>query len=152
VYAADFPSQYVSVSMGFGLNIDDRGKLDAGERQRTRQEVIDEARAVLGRRFVLQFSNLDGFPGAGPGPRAVDFVIGYNGRVLTGLQLRTSCERNSGNMGAEGNPALALKKSIDIGMQPNSAGQHINYLEIYEPDVLADDLQRGLRDGASLFK
>ena len=152
VYAADFPNQYVSVSMGFGLNIDDRGKLDAGERQRTRQEVIDEARAVSGRRFVLQFSNLDGFPGAGPGPRAVDFVIGYNGRVLTGLQLRTSCERNSGNMGAEGNPALALKKSIDIGMQPNSAGQHINYLEIYEPDVLADDLQPGLRDGASLFK
>jgi len=151
-YAADFPNQYVSVSLGFGLNIDDRGKLDAVERQRTRQAVIDEAMAVLGHRFVLQFSNLDGFPGAGPGPRAVDFVIGYNGRVITGLQLRTSCERNSGNMGAEGNPALALKKSIDIGMQPNSAGQHINYLEIYEPDVLADDLQPGLRDGASLFK
>jgi hypothetical protein len=45
-----------------------------------------------------------------------------------------------------------LKKSIDIGLQPNSAGQRVNYLEIYEPDVLADDLQPVLRDGALLFK
>ena len=152
VYAADFPNQYISVSMGFGLNINERGKIAPRERKETRQEIIDEAMGVLGRRFVLQFSNLDGYPGAGPGPRAVGFVIGYNGRVITGLQLRTSCERNSGNMGAEGNPPLALKKSIDIGMQPNATGQHINYLEIYEPDVLADDLQPVLRDGALLFK
>ncbi len=151
-YAADFPNQYISVSMGFGLNIDDRGQIAPRERQRTRQEVIDQAMAILGRRFVLQFSNLDGFPGAGPGPRAVDFVIGYNGRVITGFQLRTSCERHSGDMGAEGNAALALKKSIDIGLQPNTAGQHANYLEIYQPDVVADDLQPVLRDGASLFK
>jgi hypothetical protein len=79
-------------------------------------------------------------------------VIGYNGRVITGLQLRTSCERHSGDMGAEGNPPLALKKSIDIGMQPNGAGRHINYLEVYEPDVLAEDLQTELRDGAAQFK
>jgi len=151
-YAADFPNQYISVSMGFGLNINEGGEIAPREREETRQEIIDEAMSVLGSRFALQFSNLDGFPGAGPGPRAVSFVIGYNGRVITGLQLRTSCERNSGNMGAEGNPPLALKKSIDIGMQPNAAGQRINYLEIYEPDALADDLQPVLRDGASLFK
>jgi len=152
VYAADFPNQYISVSMGFGLDINERGKIAPRERKETRQEIIDEAMSVLGRRFVLQFSNLDGLPGAGPGPRAVGFVIGYNGRVITGLQLRTSCERNSGNMGAEGNPPLALKKSIAIGTQPNATGQHVNYLEIYEPDVLADDLQPVLRDAASLFK
>jgi hypothetical protein len=151
MYAADFPNQYVSVSLGYGLNINDRGKLDASERKRTKQEIIDAAMSVLGRRFVLQFSNLDGFPGAGPGPRDVPLVISYNGRVITGLQLRTSCERASGNMGAEGNPPLALKRSLDIGMQPNAAGQRINYLEIYEPDVLADDLQPVLRDGASRF-
>jgi hypothetical protein len=66
--------------------------------------------------------------------------------------LRTSCERNSGNMGAEGDPALALKKSINRGMEPNSAGHRVNYLEIYEPDVVADDMQPVLRYGASLFK
>jgi hypothetical protein len=152
VYAADFPNQYISLSLGFGLDIDDRGKIAPRERKRTRQEIIDEAMALLRSRFVLQFSNLDGFPGAGPGPRAVDFVIGYNGRVITGFQLRTSCERHSGDMGAEGNPPLALKNSIHIGMQPNNAGQRANYLEIYEPDVLADDLQPVLREGASLFK
>jgi hypothetical protein len=151
-YAAAFSNQYVSVSMGFGLNINDRGKLDGRERKRTRQEVIDEAMRILGRRFVLQFSNLDGFPGAGPGPRAVDFVIGYNGHVITGLQLRTSCEHHSGDMGAEGNPVLALKKSLDIGTQTNRSGQRVNYIEIYEPDVLADDLQPVLRDGAALFQ
>jgi hypothetical protein len=37
-------------------------------------------------------------------------------------------------------------------MQPNAAGQHINYLEVYEPDILADDLQPVLRDAALLFK
>ena len=56
----------------------------------------------LGRRFALQFSNLDGIPDVGPGPRAAHLVIGYNGRIITGFQLRTSCDRHSGNMGAEG--------------------------------------------------
>jgi hypothetical protein len=152
VYAVAFPHQYISVSMGFGLGINEQGKLDKRQGQIIRQAIIDEAMSSLGRRFVLQFSNLDGFAGPGPGPRAVPFVIGYNGRVITGMQLRTSCERNSGDMGAEGNPPLALKKSIDNGMQPNSQGQHINYLEIYEPDVLANDMQTVLRDGAARFK
>lgn len=150
-YAADFPNQYVSLSLGFGLNINDRGQIDPSERLLTRQAIIDEGMDAPGRRFVLQFSNLDGVQGAGPGPRAVDFVIGYNGRAVTGMQLRTSCERNSGDMGAEGNPALALKRSIEKGMQTNGAGRHINYLEIYEPDVLAEDLQPVLRNGAALF-
>jgi hypothetical protein len=79
---------------------------------------------ALGQRFVLQFSNLDG-----PGPRAVPFVVSYNGRVITGLQLRTSSERKSGDMGPKGNPPLALKKSSDIGMQPNAGGQRVNYLK-----------------------
>jgi len=107
-YAADFPHQYVSISLGFGLNINDREQIDPSERLRTRQAIIDEGMDALGRRFVLQFSNLDGVQGAGPGSRAVDFVLGFNGRAMTGMQLRTSCERNSGDMGAEGNPALAL--------------------------------------------
>jgi hypothetical protein len=36
-------------------------------------------------------------------------------------------------------------------MEPNNAGQHVNYLEIYEPDVLSDEMQPVLRYGASLF-
>jgi hypothetical protein len=151
VFAAEFPNQYVSLSMGFGLNINDQGKIDAGEHVRTRQAIIDQANGLLGRRFALQYSNLDGNPGPSQGPPGADLVINYSGRIVTGFQLRTSCERNSGNMGAEGDPPLALKRSINKGMKPNSAGQHVNYLEIYEPDVLADDLQPILRYGASLF-
>jgi hypothetical protein len=143
--------QYISLSSGFGLNINDQGKVDAGERQRTKQAIIDEAIAVLGRRFVLQYSNLDGNPGQGRGPPGTDLVISYNGRVVTGFQLRTSCEHNSGDMGAEGDPPLALKKSIYKGLQTNNAGRHVNFLEIYESDVLAEDLQPVLRYGASLF-
>lgn len=37
------------------------------------------------------------------------------------------------------------------GMAPNNAGRRANYLEIYEPDVLANELQPVLRYGASLF-
>jgi hypothetical protein len=81
-----------------------------------------------------------------------NFVLGYNGRVVTGFQLGTLSERHSDDMGAEADSALDLKKSIDIGMQPNAAGVRANYVEIYEPDVLAENLQPVLRDGASLFK
>ncbi|HXP85492.1 MAG TPA: hypothetical protein VN841_12270 [Bryobacteraceae bacterium] len=151
VFAADFPNQYISLSLGFGLNINDRGQLDARERVRTKQAVIDQGISLLGRRFALQYSNLDGNAGADQGPPGTALVMGYNGRIVTGFQLRTSCERNSGNMGAEGDPPLALKRSIDKGTARNNSGHRINYLEIYEPDILAEEMQPVLRNGAALF-
>jgi hypothetical protein len=153
IYAADFPNQYVSLSMGSGLGIDDQGRIDPREHVRTRQALIDQAMDLLGRRFVLQLSNVH----AGPGPHSPDseaqdeLVIGYSGRMVTGLQMRTSAEHSSEVMGAEGDPPLALRRSITSAMEPNKAGQHVNYLEIYEPDVLADEMQPVLRYGASLF-
>jgi hypothetical protein len=45
------------------------------------------------------------------GPPGTALVIGYNGRIITGFQLCTSCERDSGNMAAAGDSPLALKKS-----------------------------------------
>ncbi len=72
----------------------------------------------------------------GPGPFAPDsrsedqFLIAYNGRTVTGFQMRTSAERGSAVMGAEGNPALALQNSIDLAMERNGAGRRIEYLEI----------------------
>ena len=152
VYASEFANQYISLSLGFGLNINDRGKLDAREHMRTKVAVVNQAMAMLGRRFVLQYSNLDGNPGRDRGPQGTAFVIGYNGRVITGFQLRTSCVHESENMGAAGDPPLALRRSIDKGLAPNSAGRHSNYLEIYQPDVLAEEMQPVLRYGASRFK
>jgi hypothetical protein len=78
-------------------------------------------------------------------------VISYSGRIVTGLQMRCPAEGDSAAMGAEGDPRLALRRSIEKGMQPNKAGQRVNYLEIYEPDVLAEKMQPVLRYGASLF-
>jgi hypothetical protein len=152
VYAADFPNQYVSLSSGYGLNINDRGKQDGRERKPTKNGIIEEGINTLGRRFVLQNSNLDGNPEPEHGPHGVPLILSYNGRMVTGFQLRTSCVRNSGNMGAEGNPPLALRKAINRGTARNNAGQRVNYLEIYEPDVVADEMQPVLRYGASLFQ
>ncbi len=152
VYAADFPNQYVSLSSGYGLNISDRGKQDGRERKPTKNGIIEEGINTLGRRFVLQNSNLDGNPEPEHGPHGVPLILSYNGRIVTGFQLRTSCVRNSGNMGAEGNPPLALRKAINRGTAPNNAGQRVNYLEIYEPDVVTDEMQPVLRYGASLFQ
>lgn len=147
-YAADFPNQYVSMSLGGGLGIDEHGIVVAGQFARNRQQLVDEAVEALGSRFVLQFSNLDGTQKAQDG---LSFVIGYNGRVVTGLQMRTSAAGR--NMGANGDqPAGVLKSAIDKGMRANNSGQHVNYLEIYEPDVLATDMQSTLRYGASQFE
>lgn len=146
--ATGFPKQWVSLSDGTALNINDQGKIDRDEGLRTRKKIVENALSLLGRRFVLQNSDLS----AGPvRPGSSDFVKSYIGRAVTGLQMRTSAERDSAAMGAAGDPPLALRKSIDVGMAPNSSGQHIDYLEIYWPDVVADEMQPVLRYGTSLF-
>jgi hypothetical protein len=151
VFAADFANQYICLIVGSGLNINDQGKVDPRERVRTRKEVVDQAIGLLGRRFVLQNSDLHAGPNQHP---VTDFVMSYSGRVITGLEMRCTAELGtcSAALGAEGDPPLALKKSIAQGMEPNKEGKHIDYLEIYEGDVLADEMQPVLRYGASLFK
>jgi hypothetical protein len=39
-YAADFPNQFISLSVGSGLNINDQGKIEAREGTRTRQAIM----------------------------------------------------------------------------------------------------------------
>jgi len=150
VYSNELPNQNISFSLGAGLNINNQGNIEPGEGMRTRQTVIDQAVGLLGRRFALQDSDLS----AGPvqRPAGINLVTSYSGRIITGLQLRTSAERESADMGAAGNPPLALRKCIELGMRPNQAGRHINYLEMYEPDILADDMQPVLTYATSLFK
>ncbi|HXW50915.1 MAG TPA: hypothetical protein VEJ41_02900 [Candidatus Acidoferrales bacterium] len=153
-YAADFPNQYISLSAGSGqIDIDDAGKIVHGGQETVRQTLIDDAMNTIGRRFVLQSSNLH----AGAGPHEPDsqtddaVVINYAGRIVTGLQMRTSAMNGSAVMGADGDPALALRRSVDLGMETNADGQHINYLEIYNPDVIAPETQSVLQYAASLF-
>ena len=58
VYAANFPNQFISLTVGNALNINDQGKIAPGEGMRTRQTIIDQAMGLLGRRFVLENDNL----------------------------------------------------------------------------------------------
>jgi hypothetical protein len=167
VYAADFPRQYCSLSAGTGLSINDKGKLDPSEHLKTRQDLVNEGIKALGRRFALEMDDVHAGRGAKtPNSQAEDqFIIGYNGRIVTGFQMKTSAEYDSQGMGAAGDPPLALQRSIDFAMEPNKMaanhrpgecpdclGSYIVYLEIYEPDVLADEMQSVLRGAASLFE
>jgi hypothetical protein len=147
-YAEIFPNQFVSLSLGDALKINDLGRIEFGAARRTRQTIIDEGVAIFGRRFVLQNSDLHAGPDQHP---ATAFVIGYSGKIITGLEERCSAEKGSAAMGADGDPPLALRKSIDLGMTPNDSGRHVNYLEIYEPDVIAEEMQPVLRYSAGLF-
>jgi hypothetical protein len=146
-YNSDFPNQYVSLSTGSGLRINDKGMIGKAEVHSIMLTIVNEATKTLGRRFALQYSNLDGT--TDPPQKDFTLVISDNGSIVTGLQMRTSAA-NAG-MGADGNPPLALRLAITKGMQLNSASQHVNYIEIQEPDVLASDMQPVLTWGASLF-
>ena len=143
VYSSTFPHQYFSLALHLGLPIPNRK-----EKSRVRKEIIS-----LGLQYPSQFAlQADGLNASRKketyGHRV---VIEYCGQVATGLMMSTSATEKSERMGAEGNPPLALRKSIDEGMRPNNAGQHIDYLEIYEPDVLSEEMQPVLRYAASLF-
>jgi hypothetical protein len=150
-YAEDFPTQFVSLTVGEALNLNDQGKLVPGEAERTRQVIIDQAQALLGRRFVLENDDLH----AGPQAQhpATAFVMNYSGRTVTGLQVKCAAVLGtcSAGLGAAGDPARALTQTIDKGMRPNRAGRRIAYLEIYEPDVLADQTQAALQHAATLL-
>jgi hypothetical protein len=148
-YARTFPNQYISLSHGNGVDIDAEGAYDPEQPSRTRTEVVGEALSTLGGRFVFQSSALRGNAHR---EEAIQMVISYNGLCATGFQLSTSCEHSPTAMGAAGNPPLALRLSIENGMQVNPlTGKHADYIEIYSDDVEAADLQPVLRWGASLF-
>jgi hypothetical protein len=151
-YSDDFPNQCVSVSAP-GLPILEQLKIvNPAEHARGRQEMIDLATRVLGRRLAIQWSDLHAGQARVEAPDLTRTLIGYSGRIITGLQMRSGAEGGgSAAMGAEGNPPLALRRSVDKGMARNEAGQHINYLEVYKPDVLADEMQPVLQYAASLF-
>jgi hypothetical protein len=162
VFAADFPNQYVSLSVGFDdviLDINDQGRIDRTGlgRTRIRPEIVNDAITLLGPRFALQMNALHAGPDPypqGPTSQAHDqFILGYNGRIITGFQMGGGMEFAIGTrkMGAPGDPPLALRRSIDLGMERNSAGRHVNYIEIYEADVLPAAMQPVLRSEAPLF-
>jgi hypothetical protein len=153
-YAGAFPNQCISLASP-GLPI-----LGPGEKKgrpahlRAREEMVDRAMRVLGNRLAIQSSDLHAGHAKVEAPDNTDFIKGYSGQIITGFEMRSSSQGDIASkvMGAEGDPPLALRRSIDKGMAPNDAGRHVNYLEIYEPDVLPADMQPVLQYAASLFR
>jgi hypothetical protein len=51
-------------------------------------------------------------------------------------------------MGADGDPPRGFTNAVDRALRPTASGKHINFLEIYEGDFLAPEMQGVLRDAA----
>jgi hypothetical protein len=153
VYASDFPNQCISLS-GPGIPLLDQGRIAdrRAAHARAREAVIEEAHGVFGNRLAIQWSDLHAGQAAVEAPEETGTLIGYSGRFITGLQMRSAAEGGgSAVMGAAGDPPLALRRAVDKGMKLNAAGRHIAYLEIYEPDVIAPEMQPVLQYAAGLL-
>ena len=153
VYADTFPNQCVSFAAP-NLPILEQGRFDRPAHLRAKHEVVDRAMRVFGRRLAIQSNDLHAGHAQVEAPDDTDFINSYSGRIITGFEMRGGSQGPvpSKVMGAEGNPPLALRRSIDKGMAANSAGRHVNYLEIYEGDVLPADMQPVLQYAESLFR
>ncbi len=149
MYAKLFPNQYVSLSHGYGVPINAEGEHDPNQQSRNITEVVGEAWSTLGSQFCFQSSALTG---GSHRDGAIQTVMSYNGRVVTGFQLASACIDAPTKMGAAGDPPLALMRSISHGMQPNDNGKRCDYIEVHAADVEAEQIQPVLRWGAALFQ
>jgi len=152
VYADSFPNQCVSLAAP-GLPILGAGPKDRAAHLRAKQEVIERAIRAFGRRLAIQSNDLHAGHAAVEAFDGTEFINSYSGRIITGFEMRSGSQDAIASkvMGAEGDPPLALRRSIDKGMARNSGGRHVNYLAIYEGDVLPADMQPVLQYAASLF-
>jgi Beta-galactosidase len=152
-YAGAFPKQCMSLAAP-GLPILGPGEKGRPAHLRAKHEVVAQAMRILGNRLAIQSSDLHAGHANVEAPDGTDFITGYSGRIITGFEMRSGSQDDVASkvMGAEGNPPLALRRSIDKGMAPNNAGRHVNYLEIYVADVFPADMQPDLSYAASLFR
>jgi Beta-galactosidase len=152
VYADSFPNQCVSLAAPGVPNLG-AGPKGRAAHLRGKQEVIERAIRAFGRRLAIQSNDLHAGHAAVEAFDGTEFINSYSGRIITGFEMRGGSQDAIASkvMGADGDPPLALRRSIDKGMARNSGGRHVNYLAIYEGDVLPADMQPVLQYAASLF-
>ena len=151
-YAETFRNQCISLSAP-GLPILGAGPKGRAAHLRAKQEVIERAARAVGNRLAIQSSDLHAGHAAVEAPDNTEFINSYSGRIITGFEMRSGSQDAIASkvMGAEGDPPLALRRSIDKGMARNSGGRHVNYLEIYAADVAPAAMQPVLQYAAQLF-
>jgi hypothetical protein len=151
-YAETFRNQCISLSAP-GLPILGAGPKGKAAHLRAKQEVIERAARAVGNRLAIQSSDLHAGQAAVEAPDNTEFINSYSGRIITGFEMRSGSQDATASkvMGAEGDPPLALRRSIDKGMARNSGGRHVNYLEIYAADVEPAAMQPVLQYAAQLF-
>src|SRR5580700_11142780 len=151
-YAETFRNQCISLSAP-GLPILGAGPKGRAAHLRAKQEVIERAARAVGNRLAIQSSDLHAGHAAVEAPDNTEFINSYSGRIITGFEMRSGSQDAIASkvMGAEGDPPLALRRSIDKGMARNGGGRHVNYLEIYAADVAPAAMQPVLQYAAQLF-
>lgn len=135
-YTRIFPRQFFSLALYPGLRIGADGGHDAAEGVTTRQRVVD-AGLDYPDRFALQTSGLTSGRDANGGS---DLVASNSGRIVTGFQLSTSATKRPADMGDAADPVHALALTFQRG-----TAAHVDFLEVYEPDVVNPSMQDVLR-------
>ena len=145
-YAQIFPRQYFSLALYPPPPIVSKTRCQNGnptgadhnESQRVRAVIVGLGADHYARQFVLQ---TNGLTAAKEDPSALggyDLVKSYSGKVVIGFQLTTSAMSNPTNMG-DPDGVTALQKSLQKGIDA-----HVQFLEVYEPDVLSPAAQNTL--------
>ncbi len=145
-YAQIFPRQYFSLALYPPPPIVSATRCDNGNLTRTNHGESQRVPAVIvglgadhyPKQFVLQTNGLTAAKEDPSNSGGYALVSSYSGKVMIGFQLTTSAVNHPANMG-DPDGATALQKSLQKGVDANA-----QFLEVYEPDVLAPAAQNVL--------
>lgn len=121
-----FPNQYSTIAVA------GNGNLDPDSHYVPRNAILT-ARASWPDRLIVQKNNLATFNPPAPGTGTV-FELLWDSRPFVGGQMLFNCFSDKSyrmNNGVAGDPAAILHKSVNI-----CAGYEMNFIEIYQVDVL----------------
>ena len=123
-----------------GLSIGPDGIRDVGQATATPQAILADGLKATSR-LAVQTS---GLTGARTGSDLYDLIRASDGVTVTGFQLATSATNSPGQMGDASSPTHALALSLQLGV-----AAHVDYLQVYEADVLNPAMQTVLESIAA---
>jgi hypothetical protein len=129
---AAFPNQYVTLAVAGNGHGGKGGNLDPDESYVARNAVL-AARATWPGRLIVQKNSLSTFNPPAPGT-GTTFQLLWDSRPDIGGQMLDACFGDTtyrNNAGVPDDAAVILHKSVNMG-----AGYGMNYIEIYQTDVL----------------